>query len=90
MLSNRGPLEVVGFNAPLRGGPLWEQSLENAPRDPDHAVVLADLDPELDGPPLDAPGGVLREGEERDPTHALFADQSHSIQDNVMALLGRL
>ena len=24
----------------------------------------------------------------RDPTHALFADQSHSIPDNVVALLG--
>jgi hypothetical protein len=23
-----------------------------------------------------------------DPTHALFADQSHSIPDNVMALFG--
>src|SRR5580700_8481445 len=26
----------------------------------------------------------------RDPTHALFADQSHSIPDNVMALFGRI
>src|ERR1700730_9895374 len=26
----------------------------------------------------------------RDPTHALFADRSHSIPDNVVALLGRI
>src|SRR6202023_1621835 len=26
----------------------------------------------------------------RDPTHALFADQSHSFPDNVMALFGRI
>jgi hypothetical protein len=26
----------------------------------------------------------------RDPTHALFADQSQSIPDNVVALFGRI
>src|SRR6202043_3823560 len=26
----------------------------------------------------------------RDPTHALFADQSHSIPDNIVALFGRM
>src|SRR6202035_4038253 len=26
----------------------------------------------------------------RDPTHALFADQSHSIPDNLVALFGRM
>jgi hypothetical protein len=26
----------------------------------------------------------------RDPTHALFADQSHSIPDNIVALFGRI
>jgi ABC transporter substrate binding protein len=36
------------------------QPLERAPRDPDHATVLADLDPELPGLPLDAPAGVPR------------------------------
>jgi hypothetical protein len=41
-----GPLEVVGLDAPLGGGPLWEQPLEDAPRHPDHAIVLADLDGE--------------------------------------------
>ena len=56
MLSNRGPLEVVGFHAPLGGGALREQPLDHAPRDPDHAVVLADLDPELHGRPLGIPG----------------------------------
>jgi hypothetical protein len=39
-----GALEEVGFDTPLRGGPLGEQSLEHAPRYPDHAAVLADLD----------------------------------------------
>jgi len=36
--------------------------LEHAPRDPDHAVVLADLDPELDGLTVGIPAGVLGEG----------------------------
>jgi len=31
---------------------------------------------------------VTRRQFRRDPTHALFADQSHSIPDNVMALFG--
>jgi hypothetical protein len=44
---------------PLGGGPLGEQPLEHAPRDPDHAVVPADLDPELHGLPLGIPAGVL-------------------------------
>jgi hypothetical protein len=35
--------------------------LEYAPRDPDHAAVLADLAPELDGLPLGIPPGVLGE-----------------------------
>ena len=56
-----GPLEIVRFDAPLGGGPLWEQSLEHAPRDPDHAVVLADLDPELHGLAFGIPAGVLGE-----------------------------
>jgi hypothetical protein len=34
----------------------------------------------------DQPGG----GAAGDPTHALFADQSQSIPDNVVALLGRI
>jgi hypothetical protein len=33
--------------------------LEHAPRNPDHAAVLADLDPELHGLPLGIPSGVL-------------------------------
>jgi hypothetical protein len=35
------------------------KALEYAPRDPDHAVVLADLDPELHGLPLGISAGVL-------------------------------
>jgi hypothetical protein len=33
--------------------------LEHAPRDPDHAVVLADLNRELNGLQLGIPAGVL-------------------------------
>jgi hypothetical protein len=40
------------------------QALEYAPRHPDHAVILAYLDPELHGLPLGIPAGVLGEGEE--------------------------
>jgi len=38
--------------------------LEYAPRDPDHAAILSDLDPELDGLPIGIPAGILGEGEE--------------------------
>jgi hypothetical protein len=38
--------------------------LEHAARDPDDAVVLSDLDPELYGLALGVPSGVLRKGEE--------------------------
>jgi hypothetical protein len=38
--------------------------LEHAPRDPDDAAVLPDLDPELDGLLLGVPVGVLGKGEE--------------------------
>jgi hypothetical protein len=48
--------------AALRGGPLREQPLEHAPRHPDHAVVLADLAPELHGRALGIPAGVLGKG----------------------------
>jgi hypothetical protein len=41
-----GPLWVVRFDAPLKGGLLCQETLEHAPRDTDHATVLADLDPE--------------------------------------------
>ena len=58
-----GSLEVVTFDVPLgvgaRAGPL-----ENAPRDPDDAAVLADLNPELHILPFGIPAGVLGEGEE--------------------------
>jgi hypothetical protein len=55
MLSNR----VRCLDAPLGGGPLREQPLEYAPRDPDHAVVFADLDPELHRLPVGIPAVVL-------------------------------
>jgi hypothetical protein len=35
------------------------KALEYSPRNPDHATVLADLDPELHGRPLGIPAGVL-------------------------------
>jgi hypothetical protein len=56
-----GSLEIVSLDAPLGGGPLREQPLEHALRDPDHAVVLADLDPELHGLPIGIPAGILGE-----------------------------
>jgi hypothetical protein len=59
-----GPLEVVGFDAPLGRGSLREQPLEHAPRDPDHPAVLADRDPELHGLPVGIPAAVLGDGEE--------------------------
>ena len=55
-----GPLEIVGFDAPLGRGPLREEPLEHAPRHPDHTLVLADLDPELDSQPFGVSPGVPR------------------------------
>src|ERR1700730_15456122 len=34
--------------------------------------------------------GLTRRRFRRDPTHALFGDQSHSIPDNIVALFGRI
>jgi hypothetical protein len=59
-----GPLEIVRLDAALGRGPLRQQALKHAPRHPDHAVVFADLDPELDGLLLGVPAGVLGESEE--------------------------
>ena len=36
-----------------------------SPREPDHAAVLADLNPKLHSLPLSVPMGVFGEGEER-------------------------
>jgi hypothetical protein len=40
-------------------GSFREEALEHAPRDPDHAAVFADLDPELHRLPLGVPAGIL-------------------------------
>jgi hypothetical protein len=67
MLSNRVrcPLEVVRLDAALGGGPLRQQPLEHAPRDPDHAVALADLNPRTPRPAARGiPVGVLGAGED--------------------------
>jgi hypothetical protein len=48
---------------------------ENAPRDPDHAAELADLDPELHRLALGVPAGVLWERRlGNDASHAILLD----------------
>jgi hypothetical protein len=59
-----GALDVVCLDAPLWGGPLRKQASEHAPRDPNHATVRADLDPELHRLPLGVLSGVLGDREE--------------------------
>ena len=59
MLSNR--VRCRQALTALRGRPLGKQALEDAPRHPDHAAVLADLDAELHGLPRGIPAGVLGE-----------------------------
>ena len=54
-----GPLKEGGRDAALRGGPLGQWTLEHAPRHPDDAAVLADLNRKLDGLPIRVPTGVL-------------------------------
>ena len=57
-----GPLEVVRLIAALGRGPLGQGAAgTRSARDPDHAAVLADLDPELDGLPIGIPAGVRGE-----------------------------
>jgi hypothetical protein len=59
MLSKRVRWRLIGFDASLRRGTLREQPLEHAPREPDHAAVLADLDPDFHRLPIGVPAGVL-------------------------------
>jgi hypothetical protein len=44
---------------------IGQQAPEHPPRDPDHAAVLADLDPKLRGLLLGIPAGVFGKGEEQ-------------------------
>src|SRR5262245_19674646 len=55
-----GPLQVIGFDAPLRGGPVGQEPLEHAPRHPHHATVFADLDAETPPPAARHSSGRLR------------------------------
>jgi hypothetical protein len=50
-----GPLQIIGFQAPLRCRGLIEQPLEHAPADTHDAFILADPDTELDGGPFGVP-----------------------------------
>jgi len=59
-----GSLEIVRLDASLGGGPLGQQPLEDATRHPDHAAVLADLDPEFHRLLVGIPSRVLGEGKE--------------------------
>jgi hypothetical protein len=43
---------VLGLAAPLRSGPLRQEPLEHAPRDPDHATALAYLASKFRGPAI--------------------------------------
>ena len=60
MLFEPGSLGVIGCDASLGRWPLQELPLEHSLRHPEHASVLADLDPELHGLPLGIPAGVLQ------------------------------
>jgi hypothetical protein len=55
-----GPMQIVGFQATLRCRGLVEEGLEDAPRDPDDALVFADADAELVGKPFGIPSGIRR------------------------------
>ena len=57
-------MEIVRLDAPLGDGRLRAQPLEHPPGNPDHAAVLADLDPKLDGLWTGIPACILGEGEE--------------------------
>jgi putative ABC transport system substrate-binding protein len=59
-----GRLEIVRLDAPLGGWPVGQEPLEDAPRDPDHAAVLPDLDPEHYGLPIGVSAAIIRDGEE--------------------------
>jgi hypothetical protein len=56
-----GLLEIVSLTASLGGRPGRQEALEHPPRNPDNAIVLSDLDPELHGLPIRVPAGIFGE-----------------------------
>ena len=62
--------------------------MEYAPRNPDDAPILPDLDLELDGLPIRVPSGVLGKGEEQQASSVgRFGPLGHRLG---AAILGRL
>jgi hypothetical protein len=58
-----GPMQMVGFQAPLRCRGLVKQRLEDPSRNPDDPVILAHADAELDHGHLGVPPGIRRKAE---------------------------
>jgi hypothetical protein len=54
-----GPLQVVRLKAFLRRHSAVDEAPEDISRHADHALVLTDADPELDGPEVRVPPRIL-------------------------------
>jgi hypothetical protein len=75
-----GPLEVVRLRT-VGSRAFREQPLKRAPRHPDHAAVLADLNPELHGLALGIPAGVLgNEGWETTPLALSYWEMRSEVE----------
>jgi hypothetical protein len=62
-----GPVEMISFEAALGCRGLGQQDLENAPGNPNDAIVFTNLDAELDDGAIGIPTGIRRETEEHEP-----------------------
>jgi hypothetical protein len=78
-----GPLEVVAFEAPLRGRALPQKPLKHAPWDPDNAFVLADGNAKFHGLLLGIPAGIRGKSEEH--AHLRFRGLECSSLVHVLA-----
>src|SRR6266849_585706 len=58
-----GSMQIVGFQATLRRCAFREQTLEYASWNPNHALIVADADAELDHGPFGVPPGILWKAE---------------------------
>jgi hypothetical protein len=71
-----GPVQVVRFKTFLGRHDAVDEAPEDISRYPDHALVLTDADPELDGPEVRVPPRILRKAEEHGSARSMWVPVS--------------
>jgi hypothetical protein len=71
-----GPLQMVGFKAPLGCRGLIKQALEHPPGNPHHAFVFPDANAEFDGRSFGAPAGIRPKAEKTCSTFPILGVSS--------------